>query len=306
MANTLGTAERLILASAVEALHTTLAPLGAFSLNTAGRDGSTMAQKGDSVIVKVASARTASNFSNNYETSGDTTWTDKTVSLNQDKFVSFHMTDLEASENAFEAINSAAMEAAEGLAKAVFQNVTDVFVDGGSFSDTTVTVANMGLDDVRTLRKLQNEAGVPMTNRSIMFTPEVAAEILAETSLTDASAIGSTAPLRDGAIGRLYGYDIFETASLSTTVTAGTSNVHTIAAHPSCLGIGLRVVPPSDEDLATSAGLRWGTMTHPGSGITLGMRSWYNTGTGIRWGSFRLVWGKTVVHAGSAELIKSS
>lgn len=307
MANTLGTKERMILTSALEAYHTILAPFQAFSMNVMDEEtGSTAGKQGETVLVKIASSRTASNFNATYETSGDQTFTDKTVTLNQRQHVSFHMTDLESTQHKFNHIEAAAMEASEALAKAIFQNVTLVFVDGGSYSNTTVTVANMDADDIIDLRKLQNDDGVPLSNRSILCTPAVAANLLKDNALQDASASGSTAPLREGAIGRLGGYTIYETSSLSTTVTAGTSNVHTIAVHPTALAAAIRTIPPSDAQLAASAGLRYGEMTHPATGVTLGMRTWYNTATGTRWGTFEALWGKTVAQANGAELLKFS
>lgn len=309
MANTLGTKERMILTSALSALHEVLAPVQAFSYNTFNEEnGSAAGRIGETVLVKTASSRTAANFdtTNGYEVSGDQTFTDTTVTLNVHKVCAFHMTDLEATQHRFNMIEAAAMEAAQAVGLAIFQNFTDVFVDGGSYANTTVAIGSWDSDDVIDMRKRLNDSNVPLTRRSILATPESAAALLKDNAMQDASASGTTEPLREGVIGRLGGFDVYETTGLSTTVTAGSSNVHTIGVHPEALAVALRTVPPSDDEIATAAGLRYGEMMDDRTGITLGMRSWYNTATGKRWGAFEILGGKTALRTAAADLVKSA
>lgn len=306
MANTLNTAETAILQSAVQAYVSEIAPVQAFSLDA---DSGMPGQRGGSVIVKVATARTASLFSSSYE-SGDTTFTDKTVTLGHHCFTSFHLTDVEHAKHTFNIVEAAAMEAARATARNVFDFVSGIWTDGnyGSSANNdylpSIAVTAFDADDVVDLGKLLDVDKVPSANRSLILTPAAHASLKKDNQLQDASASGSVLTLREGVTGRVDRFDVYMSSGINATAL-DSGNVYAFACHPTAMAVALRTVPPSDSDIAAAAGLRYGEMTDPASGITLGMRTWYNTATGTRWGAFECLAGRSVVQADGIARAKS-
>lgn len=303
MANTLNTAERKILQSAVSAYHAVLAPVQALSLNV-DNDGKT---KGETALVKVATARSAAVFGGSYIT-GDTTFTDKTVTLDLHSFASFHLTDVEASKHTFDIVEKAGIEAAHAVATNVFDYITSIWTDanygstGGSDYLASVAVSAFDADDVVDLGNLMDVDNVPQTDRSLVLTPGAHANLKKDNALQSADASGSTETLREGVTGRVDRFDVYMSSGISST--ADTTNVYAFAVHPTAAAVALRTVPPSEEDLASAAGLRYGEMEVPGSGIRLGMRAWYDPNTGTRWGAFEALVGRAAVQANGLKRAK--
>ena len=81
---------------------------------------------------------------------------------------------------------------------------------------------------------------------AIVSSKDVAA-MLKSTTLKDASASGSNAPLREGSIGRLAGMDIFESQQVITTGSSPTTT-HNIAFSSSAIILAIRPqrLAPSD------------------------------------------------------------
>lgn len=297
MANTLNTAERAILQSALSEYASSMAPVRAFTLDAdSGRPG----QRNASVIVKLAAARTASTFSSSYE-SGDTTFTDKTVSLNHHCFTSFNLTDVEYSKHTFDIVEKAGIEAARATARNVMDYVTGIIIDtnygstAGQHYLASTAVTAFDADDVITLGQYMDSNNTPRTDRSLIVLPQAYANLKKDNMLQGVNTSGSSQSLREGVVGRIDSFDVYMANEINTSATETNLGVYAFACHPTAMAVALRTVPPSDSDLASAAGLRYGEMTDPDSGITLGMRSWYNTATGVRWGAFEALAGRTAV-----------
>jgi len=79
------------------------------------------------------------------------------------------------------------------------------------------------------LRTVLQRDNVPAAGRWIVIPPELTAAVLQDNRFLDASASGSTAPLSEGFIGRVMGFDVYE----SNTVPTETTGVYSvIAGHP--------------------------------------------------------------------------
>lgn len=69
-----------------------------------------------------------------------------------------------------------------------------------------------------TLRKAKTQldtAGVPTSDRHVAISPEVAERLIALDNFSNASAAGSTDALREGTLGRIYGFEVHEDIALT-------------------------------------------------------------------------------------------
>jgi N4-gp56 family major capsid protein len=117
----------------------------------------------------------------------------------------------------------------------------DEYVAGLMYAATNQTAQDLGLvavdvsDNnafgslfVAMRTKLQRNK-VPGSERWIVIPPEVSAAVMQDPRFVDASASGSSATLREGFIGRIVGFDVYE-SNVTHSATAGT--YHVIAGHP--------------------------------------------------------------------------
>jgi hypothetical protein len=298
MSNTWGGTDIALIAQAgFEAFKAGLAPLSAYAT-----DFSAEAQaKSSTVTTRVITKMSAGAFSSSYE-SGDTTTTAKTITLNQHSFRAFHSTDVEASKTNVNVALLQAREAGDSVARAVLQYVWGLFL-AATYGDTasdklTVAAANFDADAVADLAKLLDDADV-IGDRSMFVSNAYMAALRTDNAIQNASASGSTETLREGAVGRLLGADVFRTNLLPSDITD--ENTVGWMSVPSAIAVAARPVVPQDTsaldfEIVSDAG---------GSGLSLGFRSWYNTATGIQWGSFESLYGATAVQTTGLKRIVS-
>lgn len=79
------------------------------------------------------------------------------------------------------------------------------------------------------LRTILNRDNVPSQGRWVIVPPELTAALLQDSRFVNASASGSTDALRNGLVGRIAGFDVFE-SNVTPDPTASTYAV--IAGHP--------------------------------------------------------------------------
>jgi len=143
----------------------------------------------------------------------------RSLLINQAKFFAFEVddVDLRQSVNGGALMAEAAMESAYALA-----DVADAYVAGlytgvdaanaiGTVSVTTPALALTGLVNLKT--KLDN-ANVPTQGRYVIVPPWYHGLLLQNTSFIDLSASGSADALRNGTVGRAFGFDIMVSNSV--------------------------------------------------------------------------------------------
>lgn len=79
------------------------------------------------------------------------------------------------------------------------------------------------------MRTVLTRDKVPFSDRWIIIPPEVSAAILQDSRFVNASASGTDQTLREGFLGRIAGFDVYE-SNVTHAATAGT--YHVIAGHP--------------------------------------------------------------------------
>jgi hypothetical protein len=252
----------------VDAFVAAIAPVRAFA-----SDFSDVAvQKNATVTVPyVGSADAATDFAGSY-TIQDADATGVQISINKHKFVSWGLSDTELSTRP--SLNMAMFAKQKGfqLAKAVFQDIMSV-VTNANYGAAAFTGAatTFDADDVIDIRGVCSAADWPTDMRSLIIDDAYYTALLKDNALQDASAGGSTDPLREGATGRLGGFNVYE----STLIPRNSENLVGLAVYPTAIFAAMRYLQPQGGNNYSAAG----PMTHE-SGITLGYREWYDNDSG--------------------------
>lgn len=290
MANALTNLTNEILAQRIFGAFTDMiAPLNAFASDFSDE----AANRGNTIKVAfVEAADAATAFSGTY-TMQDADATGKDITLDQHQFVSWSLTDLELANRSQLSLDMFVMRKANALASAVLQNVW-ALVTNANFGAAAFTgaAATFDTDDVADIREDCVQAKWPNVNRSLILDETYVTNLIKDDSLKDFSQSGSTATLREGAIGRVHGFDTFE----STLIPANGENLVGFAAHPDAIYVAMRYLEPQ----ANHNYYRVEKLTNE-SGMTLGYREWYDNDTGTGKVVIEALWGRLL---GNGNAIK--
>lgn len=298
MANTLGGVNVAEIAQrGFPSFKAALAPINAFSTSF----DSEAARKNESVTTHVVSAVSAQTFSD-YET-GNSTTTAKTVTLNQHKIGTAHLTDVEAGKTPIDLLAALAGEAAYAVGKSIVDYALGL-ITAATYGDTsadkvTVAAGSFDADTVADMVKLANDANLPESSRSLILNNAYINALQKDNALQDASALGSDAVIREGAISQLLGASVYRTGSEPSAWTS--DNTTGILVHPSALAVACRpVVPQDQEDVAFEL------VTDPESGLSLGFRMHYSRSTGAMWINAEALYGASAVQVTAAKRVESA
>jgi len=135
--------------------------------------------------------------------------------IDQEKSFDFLIDDIDRAQAAG-SLGEYTQSAAEGLA----EDADKFILSGLSTTNThlTASAVNSGdtaFDVIGLLRKTLNKGKVPKGNRVAVINAEFSSQLLkAASRITNVDQSGSPAGLRDGYIGRLLGFDIYESENL--------------------------------------------------------------------------------------------
>lgn len=195
---------------------------------------------GDTVHINTLGAITVGTYTPGTPmTLSDLSTTDQTLVINQADYFNFKIEDI---DNAQARDSASLIDTAMGNAAYALVDTSDAFLFstlttgasnaiGTSGSPVTLTAAN-AYDYIIDLRKLLDEDNVPTVGRKLAVNPAVYALLLQDTThfapVTDTAAGGVFV---NGFVGRIGGFDVFETNNL---VVNSTTSVGIVASHPSC------------------------------------------------------------------------
>ena len=287
MANTIpaGLQNNIISQSALEAFAKKLAPLQAFS--TSFNDEAT--KKGDTInVTTLSNTSSAASFSGTY-IAQDVTYGTTAISLDQHLFVTWHITDTQASESSAVELERFGYQKGSDLADAVFQNIL-----------AEVTVANYGLaagftgaastfdgDDVADLRGDMTTYNCPPDQCALVVGNDYFTALLKDNNISGYFDYGSADIIRDGRIPSLFGIGyIFETGS----IPANAENLIGFIAHPSAMAVAMRYLEPTNTQEYIAAN----RLYDEDSGMVLGYREYYEPSTGTQTAVLEAVFGKQV------------
>ncbi|MCP4528941.1 MAG: hypothetical protein GY833_23980 [Aestuariibacter sp.] len=299
MANTLtNMTETMVQDEVLPALKLGLNPLNAFSFQASGDSLAV----GDKVTVSAASAKTAGTYSSTFET-GDTTVVGKSITMQAPVFSSWFVnSNLEAAPT-IERFLASGREAAYAVSKSVVQGVLANFVEAnigsGAGDELVVTSADYDYSSQTELWSKLKAKGVNETVSAIHTIP-YAASLIDDSRLTDASASGSDL-IQSGELPPILGVRQFYTDAFPTAVTSENTGVIYTGKTTAAVATAL----PADvvPGLSESAGVRTIAVTDPDTGISLAYRTWYNSATGVYWGSVVAMYGTAFIQDAAVRAV---
>lgn len=174
-----------------------------------------------------------------YTEHGTITWEqlsdeDRALVIDQADYFAFKVDDIERRQSLPGFVEAATEEASIGMVEETDEYVSTTMVDGvdGTANDIGAYVVDISDNTAwglfLALRSKLNLANVPREGRWAVIPDAVAAAVLNDPRFVDASQSGSTDALRAGLLGRIAGFEVFE----SNTVPEPTANTyHVLAGH---------------------------------------------------------------------------
>lgn len=283
--------------ASLEAFVKTLLPLNAFSRNYAP----TPVQKGDTVLVPLIAALTATTFSTYAITGGEKTVV--TVTINRHKVVPVAQTDLQAANSSEASLIDFAHQQGSSLAICVMQDIFSLITTAStSFATanaTAVSNTDFGLSQFREARLKLNQSNVPMNPRSLILDCVPYDGLLSVTNFVQAHMFGNARAIQEGQIPRALGFNIYETNGLFPTTTW---SVMGFAAHASAIAIAMRYLQPQPGNTYLDAR----PVSDPESGAVMGLRDFYDNATGTRYTVLEANYGYSVGITYAGRVINSA
>lgn len=203
------------------------------------------AKVGEAVTIRKPATFTAAEFSSTISVQ-NATESSTTVTLDKYPDVSFQVTSREATLNVDDFSARLIQPAAEALAQYVDADIAESLVDaaegvggGGTTTWSSSTPSTVFTGELGARAKL-GRAKLPTTDRFAVFSPEGAGKCLAEALFVQANTSGSTDALREGSIGRLFGFDTYESQQLGDSGSDDSSVADGVAFHRHAVAVVTR------------------------------------------------------------------
>lgn len=195
------------------------------------------------------------------------------VALDKNKGVPLTITDKQMSEMAENALEGYFEQMGMILGLAVFKDVNSLVTKAGVGDDgTTVALDTFDASEVNKLRRICTDDAWPMLPRGLVLDSSLTEPLFNDDALKTASALGSDEVIRDGAIGKLYGFDVYEASQLPDN----SENLVGYAIHPSAIALASKACAPSDPKVAALVeDLQY--IPDPQTGLTFVYRRWYDS-----------------------------
>lgn len=298
MANsTTGINDDIISQSALNAFVAALTPLNVFSTSYS-KDA---AEKGDRVSVpRALTADAAGDFDSAAGYSMQDADSDAVeVVLDKHKFVSWSLTDTEVSKSSALNLELFGMQKGFQLAKAVLVDIWSI-ITAANYSTAAFTGAasTFDADDVVDIGKVCDDAAMPETPRGLVLSSAYWAALLKDNAIQSTDAFGSSDPVQKGKIASIGGFTPYK----SILIPANAENLVGFAAHPAAMAVAVRYLAPQEGHKYSTAK----PLTDPESGLTIGIRDWYDENAGARKRVLECVFGKvTGVAAGLKRMVSA-
>jgi len=198
---------------------------------------------GDSVRIISISRPTIGTYTKDSTTITPETLTDaeRTLLIDQSKYFAFEIDDIDMAQtrNGGALMNEAALEAAYGLADVADQYVAGLYTGADSanqITTTAVTTSALAITGLINLKVKLDTANVPQAGRYVIVPPWYAGLLVASDLFSRVDASGTSETLRNGLIGRAFGFDVFVSNNVVNTtgddyrVSAGYTGAITFAS----------------------------------------------------------------------------
>lgn len=271
MANAFTTLTHTLLSDLVlEAFVGLMAPIRAFSVDASPAPGA----RGDKVkFLWVPAIDAATDFvdTTGYEMQ-DADASGLDVTIDQHNYVSWAITDTELVNRPLLEVNRFAAQKAFQLAKKVFQTILAQVTYANYGTSALVHDSAIDADDLADIWGVVGALDWPVDRRSLLLPSTYLAGLMKDAAIQSAANLGSTDVIREGSVRRLLGFDVYET----NLIPDNGESIVGLVTRPEGLAVAMRYLAPQDGHNYTEAR----AVTHPETGITLGMRRWYNPDRG--------------------------
>lgn len=197
------------------------------------------------------------------------TATTTTLTLDKHKEASFLVEDA-ARATANQDIMARYMEAA--VIPIAEQIESDLLAAAVGFTNSVGTYGtDLSAATIRSARKTLNDNKAPQDGRALIVSDKDEIALLGDSALQNYFAWSQTQGLREGSIGRLYGFDVYQSQLIPAT---GTSPVNTknIAFAPGAVLLAMRGLP----EAPAGTGAVSSVVNDPASGLSLRVTMAYN------------------------------
>jgi hypothetical protein len=221
------------------------------------------------------------------------------ITLGQPVYVSSALDDVEIASSSVLSLEMYGKSKGAVLAKKIFQDifskVTNTNYGAAAFTGLAST---FDADDVVDIRTACSQADMPEDMRALILGPTYVGNLLKDNAIQSNSAFGSSTPIKDGSIGRLVGFDVFE----SNIIPNNSENLVGVAAHPAGLAIAMRYLQPQSGNTYSAAY----PVSDAKTGITIGVREGYDNLKGVKYKIWECVYGYEVgIAAGIKRIISA-
>jgi len=149
---------------------------------------------------------------------------------------------------------------------------TDLFATYTGFTNTVgVSGTDIGAATIRSTRKLMNDNKVPQNNRVLVVSDKDEVALLADASLQNYFAWSQTQAIKEGSIGRVYGFDVYQ-SQLVPAIAGTPVSTKNLAFDPGAIILAMRGLP----DAPAGSGAQTSVVNDPVSGLTLRCTIAYN------------------------------
>lgn len=280
----------------IMALKPMLAPLRAFCLDLSDE----ARQAGDIVTVRVptiASTVSTKVSHGDYSVSGNTL-TRVQVTLGEPTYVGWSNDDVEQSLTSTNLADIFAFDKAHTLAKSILNTAYNLITSGNFSTEIgTYDPTMFDKDDVIDIRKAAVKADIPVGQSTLILDNDLYASLLKSLGY---SVTGDALATRAGDVGRLVGFrEVIEANTLSDS-TPGTGDLlGGFVAYPSAIAMASRYLAPGEGNTYSRAE----PLVDQETGVTLGLRSWYDNDSGVSKNVIESVFGASVSQAGALKRI---
>lgn len=220
------------------------------------------------------------------------------VQLNKYKVVDFIVEDVARVQANQDLLNRYLQPAAYALVEALEKDIWALYA---SFSATAGTAgSDITPAVVRQARRMLNDARIPQDRRYLVISPKDEIALLADSTLQTYFATARQEAVASGAIGRLYGFDVY-VSQLAPVVTGTPTTTYNLAFHPQAIILAMRGLP----EPPASTGIKAATVRDPDTGIVLRAVYSYDVAyRGVRVG-LDILYGVAVLRNAAAVVIRS-
>ena len=269
-----GLAPQFVAAETLRTLVPVLAPLNKIVTTDFS---AYVAEKGQVVHTRFANKFTASTYVRaNGFVPADANATDVAITLADHKYVAAAFDDTEVATISLDMLRRVFIAPmANATVKSLFDGVlAQTTVANYAGIAYTGTKANFNRVAIAGAATAMTKANLPLTDRSILLSPDAFGQLLQDASVAQYLSIGDTSVIRDGKVGRLHGIDIYEYNGFDAA-PAGQN----LAGIASCREGHVLVtrVPAAP----TTGGGEQITVQDPDSGFAFSLRSWYDWTKGL-------------------------